>query len=135
MKKDSQLKTDRIDREKPLRNDVRFLGNILGKVIIEQEGKRVFDIEEKIRALTKDMRSNYLRSQMEELVSTIRGLSDNDLYKVSRAFTNYFKLVNIAEQNHRIRRKREYKYVSDIKDSEEGSVESLFKTLFPGKKR
>ena len=64
MKKDSQLKTDKIDREKPLRNDVRFLGNILGKVIIEQEGKRVFDIEEKIRALTKEMRSNYLRSHM-----------------------------------------------------------------------
>lgn len=129
MKKDSQLKTDNIDREKPLRNDVRFLGNILGKVIIEQEGKRVFDIEEKIRALTKEMRSNYMRSQMEELVSTIRDLSDDDLYKISRAFTTYFKLVNIAEQNHRIRRRREYKYVSDIKDSEEGSVESLFKTL------
>lgn len=129
MKENPQSKTDNIDREKPLRNDVRFLGNILGRVLIKQEGKGIFDIEEKIRALTKEMRTNYQRSQKEELVSTIRSLSDKDLYKVSRAFTMYFKLVNIAEQNHRIRRRREYKYISDIKDSEEGSVESLFKML------
>ncbi|GJM15149.1 MAG: phosphoenolpyruvate carboxylase [Thermodesulfobacteriota bacterium] len=123
------LKTETIDREKPLRIDVRFLGNILGKVIIHQEGKEIFDIEEKIRALTKEMRNSYVKSQKEDLVSTIKSLSDKDIYKVARAFTTYFKLVNIAEQNHRIRRRREYKYISDIRDSVEGSVESLFKTL------
>jgi len=119
----------KIDREKPLRRDVRFLGNILGKVLIEQEGKRIFDIEEKIRALTKKMRTRYEKSQKDELVATIRSLSDDDLYKVTRAFTIYFKLVNIAEQNHRIRRRREYKYISDVKDSSEGSIESLFLAL------
>ncbi|MGB3364357.1 MAG: phosphoenolpyruvate carboxylase [Thermodesulfobacteriota bacterium] len=124
-----QLNTDPIDKEKPLRIDVRFLGNILGKVIIHQEGKNIFDIEEKIRALTKDMRQSYVKSQKEDLVSTIKSLSYKDIYKVARAFTTYFKLVNIAEQNHRIRRRREYKYISDIKDSVEGSVESLFDTL------
>lgn len=129
MKRDPKHKTDIIDREKPLRNDVRFLGNILGQVLIKQEGRRVFDIEEKIRALTKDMRSNYVRTQMEELVSTIRGLTDKDIFKVARAFTSYFKLVNIAEQNHRIRRRREYKFISDTTDSVEGSIESLFKSL------
>jgi len=119
----------KIDREKPLRRDVRFLGNILGKVLIEQEGKRIFDIEEKIRSLTKKMRTRYEKSQKDELVATIRSLSDDDLYKVTRAFTIYFKLVNIAEQNHRIRRRREYKYISDVKDSSEGSIESLFLAL------
>lgn len=124
-----QLKTEPIDKEKPLRIDVRFLGNILGKVIIHQEGNNIFDIEEKIRALTKEMRHSYVKSQKEDLVSTIKSLSDKDIYKVARAFTTYFKLVNIAEQNHRIRRRREYKYISDIRDSVEGSVESLFNTL------
>lgn len=127
VKPGTQLK--RTDKEKPLRNDVRFLGNILGLVIKEQEGEEIFGIEEKIRALTKEMRRHYQKSQKDELVATIRSLSDRDLYKVTRAFTVYFKLVNIAEQIHRIRRRREYKYISDVKDSSEGSIENLFQVL------
>ena len=129
MKVNPQKKTVKIDREKPLRNDVRLLGNILGRVLIEQEGRDIFDIEEKIRALAKEMRADYKKSQKDELVSTIMGLPDDDLYKVTRAFTIYFKLVNIAEQIHRIRRRREYKYISDVLDSSEGSFENLFQVL------
>ncbi|HSC33768.1 MAG TPA: phosphoenolpyruvate carboxylase, partial [Thermodesulfobacteriota bacterium] len=125
----SQPKPAKTDKEKPLRNDVRFLGNILGTVIKEQEGVEIFDVEEKIRALTKEMRRRYQKSQKDDLVATIRCLSDRDLYKVTRAFTVYFKLVNIAEQIHRIRRRREYKYISDVKDSSEGSIENLFQIL------
>jgi phosphoenolpyruvate carboxylase len=135
--------------EKPLRGDVRFLGNLLGETILEQEGKRTFDIIEKIRFLTKEMRRKYVRDLKEELVSTIRSLSHEELYNVTRAFTMYFKLVNIAEQNHQIRRRHEYKFISSIIHSEEdytqslsnqlkemgitfleeGSIESLFKQL------
>ena len=129
MKRDKNRNIDTIDKEKPLRNDVRFLGNILGWVLIGQEGRGIFDIEERIRALTKEMRTSYHKSQKDELVATIRSLSDEDLYKVTRAFTIYFKLVNIAEQIHRIRRRRDYKYISDVKDSSEGSIESLFAAL------
>lgn len=129
MKETRGNKAQKTDKEKPLRRDVRFLGNILGRVLIEQEGREIFDIEEKIRALTKNMRTRYEKSQKDELVSVIRSLSDKDVYKVTRAFTIYFKLVNIAEQNHRIRRRREYKYISDVKDSSEGSIESLLKSL------
>jgi phosphoenolpyruvate carboxylase len=117
------------DKEKHLRHDVRFLGNLLGETLIEQGGRGVFDLVEKIRFLTKEMRRDYVRDLKEELVSTIRGLNDQELYNVTRAFTVYFKLVNIAEQNHRIRRWREYKFISDIKDSEEGTIERLFDQL------
>jgi len=117
------------DQEKPLRSNVRFLGNLLGEVLIEQEGRRIFDIEERMRFLTKEMRRDYVRDLKEELVSIIRSLDHNEIYNVTRAFTTYFKLVNIAEQNHRIRRRREYKFISDIKDSKEGSLESLFYQL------
>jgi len=117
------------DQEKPLRSNVRFLGNLLGEVLIEQEGRRIFDIEERMRLLTKEMRRDYVRDHKEELVSIIRSLDHNEIYNVTRAFTMYFKLVNIAEQNHRIRRRREYKFISDIKDSKEGSLESLFHQL------
>lgn len=129
MKRGQNRNIDTTDKEKPLRNDVRFLGNILGWVLIGQEGREIFDIEERIRALTKEMRTRYRKSQKDELVTTIRSLSDEDLYKVTRAFTIYFKLVNIAEQIHRIRRRRDYKYISDVKDSSEGSIESLFGAL------
>ena len=38
---------------KSLRNDVRYLGNILGKVIKNQEGEKFFNLVEKIRLLSK----------------------------------------------------------------------------------
>lgn len=120
---------DKNETDRQLRNDVRLLGNTLGRVLIEQEGRDIFDIVEKIRAITKNMRTNFRKEQKDELVSTIKSLSDEQIYKVTRAFTIYFKLVNIAEQNHRIRRRREYRYISDVKDTEEGSLESLFNLL------
>ncbi|MGH7800184.1 MAG: phosphoenolpyruvate carboxylase [Thermodesulfobacteriota bacterium] len=118
-----------IDKEKPLRRDVRFLGNLLGETLIEQEGRRIFDIVEKMRFLTKEMRRDYVRDLKEELVSTIRNLSHEELYNVTRAFTMYFKLVNIAEHNHQIRRRHEYKFIPDITSSIEGSMEGVFKQL------
>lgn len=59
MQQKRKTKQDKTDKEKQLRNDVRFLGNILGQVIKEQEGEEIFDIEEKIRALTKEMRTSF----------------------------------------------------------------------------
>ncbi len=38
---------------KSLRDDVRYLGNILGRVIKNQEGQKFFDLVEKIRLLSK----------------------------------------------------------------------------------
>ena len=38
---------------KSLRDDVRYLGNILGRVIKEQEGESFYNLVEKIRKLSK----------------------------------------------------------------------------------
>ncbi len=118
-----------IDKEKPLRRDVRFLGNLLGETLIEQEGRRIFDIVEKMRFLTKEMRRDYVRDLKEELVAAIRNLSHEELYNVTRAFTMYFKLVNIAENNHQIRRRHECKFIPDTTSSIEGSMEGVFNQL------
>ena len=118
-----------IDKEKPLRRDVRFLGNLLGETLIEQEGRRIFDIVEKMRFLTKEMRRDYVRDLKEELVAAIRNLSHEELYNVTRAFTMYFKLVNIAENNHQIRRRHEYKFIPDTTSPIEGSMEGVFNQL------
>ena len=41
-----------------LREDVRYLGNILGKVIKIQEGQKFFDLVEKVRKLSKTNKKN-----------------------------------------------------------------------------
>ena len=43
---------------KSLRNDVKYLGNILGTVIKNQEGEKFFNLVEKIRLLSKANSAN-----------------------------------------------------------------------------
>jgi phosphoenolpyruvate carboxylase len=97
---------DRDLRDAPLHRDIRELGAILGKVLIEQEGKVFFDLEEELRILTKSLRSDY----SVETKCKIDGLIDSlDLEKASRivrAFLFYFLLSNTADEVHRIRRQR-----------------------------
>jgi phosphoenolpyruvate carboxylase len=88
-----------------LRANVRLLGDLLGRVLVEQEGQDLLDDEERIRALARDARGGGSRVALEEAVAAL------DLERqaaVQRSFALFFQLVNIAEQHHRIRRRREY---------------------------
>ena len=40
----------------PLRADVHLLGDLLGQVLVEQEGEAFLALEERIRALARDAR-------------------------------------------------------------------------------
>lgn len=91
-----------------LRRDVRFLGNILGEVLVHQGGNELLDIVEKIRETSKSLRSVFLPELYEEFKKMVETLEPDIRHQVIRAFAIYFQLVNIAEQNHRIRRKRDY---------------------------
>ena len=101
------------EKDLPLRRDVRFLGNILGEVLVMQGGQDLLDRVEEIREQTKQLRSSYQSEVLEGIKSMIRDLSPSMRRDVIRAFAIYFQLVNIAEQNHRIRRQREYRRDSD----------------------
>src|SRR5262245_2932829 len=97
--------------DRPLRRDVRWLGRLLGEVLIELEGEELFLLEERIRKLAISRR----RGPREErghaawaLFQALGGLSTAQAEPVIRAFSLYFRLVNIAEQHHRIRRARTY---------------------------
>ncbi|GGJ13589.1 phosphoenolpyruvate carboxylase [Alicyclobacillus cellulosilyticus] len=94
--------------ESLLHRDVRILGNLLGEVIIEQCGRHVFDLVENIRLAAKELRANDTPDNQEKFLATVRAVPEHLRSDVIRAFTIYFQLVNIAEQNHRIRRKRDY---------------------------
>ncbi|MFA6467839.1 MAG: phosphoenolpyruvate carboxylase [Bacteroidota bacterium] len=92
-----------------LRANIRLLGNVLGEVIREQEGKSFFALEESIRLWTKEYRKSHSSDVRHSLSKTIAALEPTPMRKLIRAFSIYFQLVNIAEQHHRIQRLREQK--------------------------
>jgi phosphoenolpyruvate carboxylase len=112
----AELTADTTDaaKELPLRRDVRSLGILLGRVLVEQEGENFFDVVEKLRHLliqhreqhcsgvTSELNDN-LMARAREIVS---GFSIEDAYRITKAFAIYFELTNLAETNHRKRRRR-----------------------------
>ncbi len=92
--------------EAALRANVRLLGEILGRVIAEQEGEDVLHLEERVRLLARLGRRGDTGSSR-ALAETIERLDVATQAVVLRAFTMYFHLANIAEQHHRVRRRRE----------------------------
>ena len=92
-----------------LRSNIRLLGTILGDVIHEQEGKRLFDLVEQIRRLTKNFRNTHNKNDEQALKHIFESLNVATMRKLIRAFSTYFQIVNIAEQHHRIQRMREQK--------------------------
>lgn len=97
------------DLDTPLRSDVRFLGRLLGEVLVEQEGETLFALEEVIRKLSIRRRRGPKAERSEaakELADKLDALPLEQIEPILRAFTVYFRLVNIAEQHHRVRRAR-----------------------------
>ncbi|WP_100372139.1 phosphoenolpyruvate carboxylase [Bacillus sp. FJAT-45037] len=91
-----------------LRNDVKKLGNILGEILVHHGGVDLLKKVESIREKTKALRQEHDEDTYKQLKEEIRTLEPPSRQHVIRAFSIYFHLVNIAEQNHRIRRQREY---------------------------
>ena len=101
-------------KDHPLRRDVRSLGALLGRVLVEQVGQELFDIVEELRRLMIRHRERVWHSRggraRDELMAKARAIiSKMDLtraYQVTKAFAIYFELANLAETNHRKRRRR-----------------------------
>lgn len=115
-------------KDLPLRNDIRRLGDLLGETLKRLGGKRLFDTEEQVRALCKQLRASHLPASERQLKRLLHGLSLDDAIGVIRAFSIYFQLVNIAEQHHRIRRKRFYE-LHTPDSPQRGSIAETFRRL------
>src|SRR6266852_156615 len=89
----------------PLRRDVRLLGDLLGRVLVEQEDETLLDDVERVRALARAARAG---SPHDELIEGVAALPIERQASVLRAFALYFQLANVAEQQHRVRRRRAY---------------------------
>jgi phosphoenolpyruvate carboxylase len=91
----------------PLRRDVRLLGEILGRVMVEQEGEELLAQEEEIRRVSRRARETGDPEVRTELSRAVAALDLERQTKILRAFTLFFQLANIAEQQHRVRRRRD----------------------------
>ena len=89
----------------PLRADVHLLGDLLGQVLVEQEGDAFLALEERIRALARAARTGGDHAELDDAVA---GLDVATKDRVLAAFSLFFQLANIAEQHHRVRRRRDY---------------------------
>ena len=99
-------------KEAPLRRDVRSLGTLLGEVLREQAGDDLFEHVEALRQGTIRRRDAEARAKDEEAelhgkkaLELVHSLPVERATLLTRAFAFYFELINLAETNHRKRRR------------------------------
>lgn len=115
-------------KDAPLSSDIHRLGDLLGETLQRQGGRRLFEIEERVRTLCKQLRSSHSPKTESKIKRVLHGLSLDEAIGVIRAFSVYFQLVNIAEQHHRIRRKRYYE-LHTPDQPQRGSIADTFHRL------
>jgi phosphoenolpyruvate carboxylase len=112
--------------ERPLVDDIRWLGRILGDVIREQEGDAAFGLVEQIRRLSVAFRRDADALAGKALKKKLAALSSEQAVSVIRAFTYFSHLANLAEDQHHIRRQQVHERAGDIRS---GSVEQALGKL------
>lgn len=104
-------------KEAPLRRDVRSLGRLLGEVLKEQVGDELYSAVEELRLLLIEHRESNpgpassegfdpQHRLIERAEQIVRRLSVRQAFEMTKAFAIYFELTNLAETNHRKRRRR-----------------------------
>ena len=95
-----------VDPHQPLRDDVRLLGEVLGRVLRHHEGDEIFQQVEQVREAAKTART--LDSELEHIDRLLRDMPMASALTVARAFAHFLTLANIAEQHHRVHRRRDH---------------------------
>ena len=99
------------DNHASLRRDVRDLGAMLGNILKEQVGNDLFQSVESVRQMAKDSRRTD-RAALARLVSWLSALPSDQSVPLARAFSHFLTLANIAEQHHRVRRRRQHQMIA-----------------------
>src|SRR5258708_31835355 len=100
-----------VDSQQPLRDDGRLLGTLLGETLVHQEGEELYRRVERVRASAKRARAGAVAAAasadvFHELTEDLASMPMEAALPVARAFAQFLHLANIAEQHHRIRRRR-----------------------------
>ncbi len=114
------------DNEKPLVEDIRLLGRILGDVIRAQEGDEAYELVEQIRKLSVAFRRDADHEADKALKKLLKGLSGERAVSVIRAFTYFSHLANLAEDRHHIRRRAIHERAGH---TQEGSIDVALQRL------
>ena len=110
-------------KEAPLRRDVRSLGRLLGEVLKEQVGDNLFSAVEELRLLLIEHRELHAqqgkdlenkRRLIERAEKIVSRLDVDEAHQMAKAFAIYFELTNLAETNHRKRRRRAAQASSEL---------------------
>ena len=97
----------------PLRRDVRSLGMLLGIVLREQAAPGVYEAVEALRQAARERREDLEdgtpqpAGDLAPVLSRVHQQAEDPTraYQLARAFSLYFELINLAETNHRKRRR------------------------------
>ena len=113
-----------IDKDEPLKEDIRFLGRVLGDVVREQEGNETFELVESVRQKSVAYVHGEDDNAKQELEEILNGLTPTQAVQVVRAYSYFSHLSNMAEDQHHIRRTRAH----DLAESppRNGSIAKAF---------
>ncbi len=120
---------------KLFRENVRYLGNILGKVIKDQEGQSFFELVEKVRKLSKANKKNLnSKKTNKKVIKAIIKISPKNTFKLTRAFTHFMNFINLAELIDASRSLNEYENSKKKISNNNLFIEEIFEDLFKNKK-
>jgi phosphoenolpyruvate carboxylase len=115
-----------LEKDRPLQDDIRLLGQILGDTVREQDGENAFEIVEAIRRLSVAFQRKSDETAGRNLDSLLSRLSPAETVSVIRAFSYFSHLANLAEDRHHVRRRS----IHEIEDKpQDGSLARSFERL------
>ncbi|MEP9377084.1 phosphoenolpyruvate carboxylase [Aquabacter sp. CN5-332] len=97
---------DSSDKDRPLREDIRRLGRLLGDTVREQEGEPIYHLVEIVRRTSIRFHRDADEGARQELETILGELSPDVAVQIIRAFSYFSHLANIAEDLHHTRRNR-----------------------------
>ena len=119
------------DPHKPLRDDVRLLGDLLGQTLRTLEGEDLFGKVEEVRALAKRARAGS-DDDFDRLAAMLSSMPLSTALAIARAFAHFLHLANVAEQHHRIRRRRVYERDPEAAPQRASSAEAFPRLIAGG---
>ncbi len=125
-------------KDAPLRRDVRSLGVLLGRVLREQAGEPLYEKVEELRHSAIRRREAQAQGEIREAenlmqmaVLGVNALPVDQAYRLSRAFAFYFELINLAETNHRKRRRLSLRISggADKREAQRGELRGTLRAM------
>ena len=110
----NRINNNDVDKDAPLRADIRAMGALLGQIVHDHEGQEIFEKIEELRGLSKQWRTagagripetaDEADATFAELTKACSRLSNEEILVIARAFNFFLSIANAAEGHHRIRR-------------------------------